>query len=127
MSRHPAMCSIDGCTRPLRAKGLCAPHYEHQRYHGHPTRKQSRPEVRPCLVDGCDADERVGGMCQRHYRRALAERKATVACTICEAASILERRGLSLTEAAAQVRKAPAWLRSHLDRHGRGLVLGGAA
>ena len=117
-------CTVDGCTRPTRAKGLCAPHYEHQRYHGHPVKKRARPQVRPCLVDGCDADERVGGMCAPHYRRALAERKATVTCTICEAAAILAGRGAALSEVAATIRKHPGWLVEHLRGHGNAALLG---
>jgi len=110
-------CTVHGCTRPTRAKGLCAPHYEHQRYHGHPVKKRARPQVRPCLVDGCDADERVGGMCAPHYRRALAERRAAVTCTICEAAPRPARM-------AATIRKHPGWLVDHLHGHGNAALLG---
>jgi hypothetical protein len=33
-SRKPRICSVDGCGRPARARGLCQTHYKHLRKHG---------------------------------------------------------------------------------------------
>ena len=77
-----------------------------------------------CTVHGCTRPTRAKGLCAPHYRRALAERKATVACTICEAAAILAGRGAALSEVAATIRKHPGWLVDHLHGHGNAALLG---
>ena len=123
-------CTVHGCTRPTRAKGLCAPHYEHQRYHGHPVKKRARPQVRPCLVDGCDADERVAVQTdQDRYQpdgngSDNAKRDDRKCVAICEAAAILAGRGAALSEVAATIRKHPGWLVDHLHGHGNAALLG---
>jgi len=54
-------CSIEGCDRAHRAKGLCSMHY----YRGR------RPEVkRRCGLDGCDKPHSAKGFCRLHYVRS---------------------------------------------------------
>lgn len=124
-------CTIDGCDRPHLAKGLCAVHY-------------ARAYRNVCLVDDCGKKVRAKGRCDTHYRQWRREgwteaqremerenqrvrderrRNKTSGCSFCDAARILaarilDARGYSLAEAARQQRKAPAWLREHLDDHG---------
>lgn len=43
--RVQAECLIPGCSKPVRAKGLCRSHYDRQRYSGHP--------VRDCVMRVC--------------------------------------------------------------------------
>lgn len=52
-------CTLDGCEKPHKAKGLCGKHYEAQRSGG----------SEPCSVEGCHALRRTRGMCPKHYQR----------------------------------------------------------
>lgn len=65
-----AICSIDGCDKPVNCRKLCGMHYWRLRTYGDPMHK--RPKVvRTCSVDGCK-DEVVGrGLCNKHYLRLM--------------------------------------------------------
>lgn len=52
-------CSADGCTRPIKARRLCAWHYTRWRESVSP----------PCSVDECDRPAHARGWCLRHYAR----------------------------------------------------------
>lgn len=51
-------CSIEGCDRPFRAKGMCSMHLK-RRY-----RSQGQ-----CIEDGCDSPVVARGLCNSHYLR----------------------------------------------------------
>lgn len=53
------VCSVEGCERPRRAKGLCSMHYQRQRTVGV-----------ECSIDGCGNKMHAKGMCQKHYNLA---------------------------------------------------------
>lgn len=53
-------CSVAGCDRKHRAKGLCNPHYEAQRTTG-----------RECTFDGCGRQLASSGLCQSHAKMRL--------------------------------------------------------
>lgn len=91
---EPGRCSIPGCDRETRAKGLCVVHYRRQR-RGLNMEKPP-PERVACSVEGCDRDADSRGLCSRHWRRYertgttdLLPRKreagatGTRPCTIC--------------------------------------------
>ncbi len=70
-----ATCSIDGCQRSARTKGLCPGHYERLRTTGSTgttalrTRRSPVPHL--CSLDGCDRPYKTGGLCETHYWRLL--------------------------------------------------------
>lgn len=63
-------CSIEGCVREARARGLCEAHYSRLRHHGDPNRGGPLPPVtRTCTVSGCNRVHYAKGFCSTHYRR----------------------------------------------------------
>lgn len=58
-TRPQSGCKIEDCPRPLKARGLCAIHYQPER---------ERTGV-PCAVDGCDRPSICRGWCRSHYWR----------------------------------------------------------
>lgn len=68
MANHT--CSIDGCEKPMKARGLCAAHYMRARRTGSPTGSKAR--THPCAAPGCDRPVK-DEYCHMHRRR-LARR-----------------------------------------------------
>lgn len=73
-----ATCPVEGCERPILAKGLCGAHYARWKRHGDPEaggpirvtqRKPREKNVRICAVDGCGKLVKARGWCQSHYQR----------------------------------------------------------
>lgn len=74
-------CSVEGCDRPDRYKGLCSMHYKRQWRHGDPTialitNKYKATDV--CLTEGCTNKPRSKGLCNgcriRLFRKGTTER-----------------------------------------------------
>lgn len=67
-----ATCSIDGCGKPLEARGWCAAHYMRWRKYGDPGQAAPlRPKRSPhstCQVEDCDRKHLARGYCGVHYR-----------------------------------------------------------
>lgn len=65
-------CSFEGCSDSIRARGLCAKHYNFMKNRGMelPPRERLWRGV-PCLVDGCERPARGSGYCGMHYHRKL--------------------------------------------------------
>ena len=65
-------CSVEQCTRPLYARGLCGMHYKRVRRHGDPQPdlppRGSQPPER-CAVPSCDHRAEARGWCHGHYLR----------------------------------------------------------
>lgn len=60
-----SVCTVEGCSKPHVAKGLCGKHYQAQ-----PHRKvavKSTGSGRPCSVSGCPRKYHCKGFCQKHY------------------------------------------------------------
>lgn len=61
-------CSVEECSKPVKALGLCQNHYMQWRRtgKGEPARVKVR---RPCSIEGCDKLSRGYGLCSMHYTR----------------------------------------------------------
>lgn len=81
-------CTLDGCDRPLDARGWCRAHYGRWRKHGHPlaggpmrqrralARRPTTPRpARLCDVQDCGRKHLARGLCKTHWvrRYELAE------------------------------------------------------
>lgn len=65
-------CAIDGCGKPVRARGWCRHHYFQWWAHGDPLAERPVPrtnKVRECSVEGCSRPAHTRGWCQSHYNR----------------------------------------------------------
>lgn len=69
-ARRMAECSVEGCTKPSHAAGLCTNHYEHMHRTGDPGPAQRlAPEPRVCTKSGCPEPAVTGyRRCERHRR-----------------------------------------------------------
>lgn len=62
-------CSISGCKRPYRAKGMCVTHYKLWRrgeVEGHKARYKT------CTKEGCRKPRQFGSLCAEHGGKAAA-------------------------------------------------------
>lgn len=68
-------CSIDGCTKPVIARGWCTAHWTRWKRHGDPLAGgvSRNPAPDSCTVDGCTNPHFARGMCATHWRRARAD------------------------------------------------------
>ena len=67
----PTHCTAPGCTKPHRARGLCAPHYNQQVRAGILQTGERRPPNagKVCSFDGCDCPSKGLGLCRGHYNQ----------------------------------------------------------
>lgn len=68
------ICSVEGCEKPVRARGWCSTHHQRWRVHGSPdvVLRAANGAYGPgsaCSVDGCERRPTRGGMCTAHYQR----------------------------------------------------------
>lgn len=67
------ICSIDGCGKPLRARGWCSMHWYRWRYNGDPNVVQVRTRsTAPCAAEGCEKVVWANGLCPKHLSRIKA-------------------------------------------------------
>lgn len=64
------ICSVDGCGKELKAKGLCAAHYQMKRKHGRLHRIINTYKGINCCEDGCIKPVEAFGYCHYHYKIA---------------------------------------------------------
>ena len=68
-------CSIEGCTRPVRALGWCDSHYQRHR-RGQPVAAPLRSYGTPsCSVPGCQRRHVARGLCREHWRLERTPRR----------------------------------------------------
>jgi len=66
------ICSIEGCERRVKAKGLCNMHYVRlQKYGSTDDRPRRSKNTNPCSVAGCNRIVHAKGYCLKHYKRHL--------------------------------------------------------
>lgn len=65
MMPQSTTCSVDGCERPVYARGWCSTHYEKQRLQKH---ELTAP---PCSALDCDRPAWIRGRCRRHYAQLI--------------------------------------------------------
>lgn len=62
------VCSVEGCTQPVNARGWCSTHYSRWRKGGDPL--VANKPVRPlCKAPGCSRPHNSHGYCTTHYQR----------------------------------------------------------
>lgn len=62
-------CTIDGCAKPSKARGLCDMHRKRRERYGDPlARYEARTD---CMVEECESPHRAKGYCEKHYRKFL--------------------------------------------------------
>lgn len=64
----PDICTIDGCGKPHKAKGLCIAHYDKLLVYGNPM-VDLRQQKRICQIDGCDKKHLARGLCANHLSK----------------------------------------------------------
>lgn len=71
-------CSIDGCGRPVRARGWCATHHQRWERHGDPGSGEIWDQVRKrCSFDGCGRPATCRGLCDTHADQAARGKELT--------------------------------------------------
>ena len=60
-------CSVEGCTKEKKSRGMCAAHYQNWR---RKTPMSIRTEAvnKSCHADHCDEPARKRGLCNKHYQ-----------------------------------------------------------
>jgi hypothetical protein len=72
-----AICSVEGCERGAKLKGMCTAHYRRWRKGKRgaeltaPLQYHDREPAAHCLVEGCERRPTSKGMCHAHYKRWL--------------------------------------------------------
>ena len=62
----PETCTIDGCQKPTRARGVCVMHWQRWRRHGSPLWTPPPPQL-VCSIGGCLRPHYGRGWCKAHY------------------------------------------------------------
>jgi hypothetical protein len=64
-------CAVEGCMRPLRARGFCEMHYGRFMKDGQPGEVESRKRRRlgACDIEDCEREAIARGLCRTHYAR----------------------------------------------------------
>lgn len=66
-------CTVDGCERPVKARGWCKMHYTRWHVHGDPlvALRSHAPRGPACSVAECERRVEARGWCNLHYQRWL--------------------------------------------------------
>lgn len=62
-------CQVEGCSKPVNARGWCSMHYERWRLHGDVAWQPRVDPPRLCSVGGCAKKHEAQGYCPAHLRR----------------------------------------------------------
>jgi len=63
------VCTVEGCPRPVKARGLCSTHHQRMLRNGSPhiIRKKMKKEPKQCQWVNCQGHSVSKGYCSRHY------------------------------------------------------------
>ncbi len=80
-------CKVEGCSAPVKARGLCPNHLEKdnlyiERVLGFPREIAKKEIKKKCKIDGCDEKELYRSLCKKHYRVYLKDIKNKRKCTV---------------------------------------------
>lgn len=78
------VCAVEGCTRPVKTRGLCQMHYFRVRRQGavgEPTSRRTCYDQTDCAVEGCPKPRFSGGLCAMHYARLQRHGDVTTTLT----------------------------------------------
>jgi hypothetical protein len=64
-------CEEDGCSEPVKAKGLCKMHYQRLLRHGHTRYRDRKKPAKSCDILECDNILYAKGLCHAHYIKQL--------------------------------------------------------
>jgi hypothetical protein len=142
----PKLCSVEGCDKPVRARGWCCNHYALWERNGAPVYQPKKP-IRRCNVTGCggrstsrrghcgthawrlkhhgSTDKPVRPELPAHCRLAGCDNPRAVGCKgMCEAHYQRERkRGDALAPRLVSKRGEPrCWLETHVHYRGEGCL-----
>lgn len=119
------LCTVEGCDKPLRARGYCCAHWALWRKYGVPLKKPVPPSYEACTVDGCSRAPRsaYAENCETHYYRL--RRRGTLDLTRPQRPS----RGICRIDGCGKADKGPhGYCSKHharLTRNGGPLTLRG--
>jgi len=67
----PRVCSVEGCERPVRSKGLCQTHYKQMRKYGklRPIKAKRAPREDTVRFSGLSVTERTADILSREAKR----------------------------------------------------------
>jgi hypothetical protein len=92
------VCSIEGCSKHVRARGLCGGHYERWR-------KTAPDDVKIkggalCTISGCKRAAKSLGLCRMHYRQQYRKDPKVISrnkCSVSRCSKIVSARGWCTT------------------------------
>lgn len=96
-----ANCSVEGCTRPRRARGYCSAHYI-------AAKKNGEFNYKPCKRKGCDLPEYGHGLCNKHWQQWRHNNP--------EQAKPRKKRGPCSVHGCERQSHARGWCSTHLAR-----------
>jgi len=107
-------CSVEGCGRPVLARGWCVAHYTRWRRGSDMAAPVDARPVATCSVDGCEVDAVARGMCPRHYERArLGADGAALSAPVVPRA---ERGPVCMLDGCGRPHRARGWCSLHYSR-----------
>lgn len=67
-------CTIDGCDKPLLARGWCSAHWTRWKRHGDPLGGGAKrsPALAECTIEDCGKTPLARGLCVKHWRADMA-------------------------------------------------------
>ena len=113
MDENPAVCSVHGCGRPVRARTWCQRHYARWLRTG---TLEARTWTRQgeCTVEGCDQPAWSGGLCEMHRWRVRVHGEPGAPAKI-KRRRAKERLPCSV-DGCERLRKGKLYCRLHTER-----------
>src|SRR6266851_2751788 len=112
MTEERRTCSVEGCDKPLLARGFCSKHYEQKR---HFAKGWVRPGYDPiCSVPGCGRPHKSKGLCKPHYERSRQSPHLLPNVPLKQPG--MPRDGMCLVEGCEEPIASRGWCKAHYER-----------